>query len=91
MYVPVTSSKFKKDLKRSSRRNKDLFELKNIMKKLAKGEPLSIRNKDHSLAGNYSGRPECHIEPDSLLIYKIDLDAMEIIFERTGTHSDLFT
>ncbi|MBW1752042.1 MAG: type II toxin-antitoxin system YafQ family toxin [Deltaproteobacteria bacterium] len=34
------------------------------------------------------GRRECHVEPDWLLIYKI-IDS-EIIFERTGTHSDLF-
>jgi len=30
----------------------------------------------------------CHIEPDWLLIYK--LTSQEIIFERTGSHSDLF-
>ncbi|MCP4297880.1 MAG: type II toxin-antitoxin system mRNA interferase toxin, RelE/StbE family [Proteobacteria bacterium] len=30
----------------------------------------------------------CHIEPDWLLIYKVE--DHQIIFERTGTHSDLF-
>ncbi|KIC75824.1 mRNA interferase YafQ, partial [Neochlamydia sp. TUME1] len=40
------------------------------------------------LVGNFKGRWECHIEPDWLLVYlKTDED---IIFERTGTHSDLF-
>jgi len=33
-------------------------------------------------------RRECHLEPDWLLIYKLNDD--EIIFERTGAHSDLF-
>jgi mRNA interferase YafQ len=42
------------------------------------------------LIGNYGGRRECHIEPDWLLIYKIDETNKEIIFERTGSHSDLF-
>jgi mRNA interferase YafQ len=90
MYTPVTSSKFKKDLKRSKKRNKDLLKIKYIMQKLTDGETLTAINKDHPLTGNYSGRRECHIEPDWLLIYKIDLSVMEIIFERTGTHSDLF-
>jgi len=47
-----------------------------------------MKYKDHNLIGNFIGRRECHIEPDWLLIYKIDEDF--IIFERTGTHSDLF-
>ena len=37
---------------------------------------------------DYKSRRECHIEPDWLLIYK--LVSNEIIFERTGTHGDLF-
>lgn len=60
------------------------------MTTLAAGKPLSPRNRDHALVGNYSDRRECHIEPDWLLIYKIDEPRKEIIFERTGTHSDLF-
>jgi mRNA interferase YafQ len=43
------------------------------------------------LIGNYANRRECHIEPDWLLIYKIDQENLEIIFERTGSHSDLFS
>ena len=33
-------------------------------------------------------RMECHIEPDWLLIYRVK--SPKIIFERTGSHSDLF-
>ena len=33
-------------------------------------------------------RRECHLEPDWLLIYRFDEN--KIIFERTGTHADLF-
>jgi mRNA interferase YafQ len=40
------------------------------------------------LVGNYEGRRECHIEADWLLIYKIEKE--RIIFERPGSHSDLF-
>ena len=38
--------------------------------------------------GSYRGRRECHVEPDWLLIYKLLDD--EVIFERTGSHADLF-
>ena len=51
-------------------------------------EPIPPKFRDKNLVGDFIGRRECHIEPDWLLIYKIDKD--EIIFERTGTHSDLF-
>ncbi|MGR3309689.1 MAG: type II toxin-antitoxin system YafQ family toxin [Candidatus Brocadiales bacterium] len=50
--------------------------------------PLDAKHRDHKLIGNYKDRRVCHIEPDWLLIYKKTSE--EIIFERTGTHSDLF-
>ncbi|MFN7257137.1 MAG: type II toxin-antitoxin system mRNA interferase toxin, RelE/StbE family, partial [Microcystis sp.] len=32
----------------------------------------------------------CHIEPDWLLLYKIERDEESLTLVRTGTHSDLF-
>lgn len=90
MYRPVTTNRFGRDLKRSAKRGKDLTKIKSIMLSLAAGEVLLDKYKDHALIGNFSQRRECHIEPDWLLIYKLDPEAMEIIFERTGSHSDLF-
>ena len=90
MYTIFTTNKFDKDLKRASKRGKDLSKIEDIMTMLANGQALSEKNKDHALIGNYINRRECHIEPDWLLIYKLDEEEMEIIFERTGTHSDLF-
>lgn len=58
------------------------------MSKLVDEIPLETKNKDHLLTGNYSGHRECHIEPDWLLIYKIEGE--EVWFVRSGTHSDLF-
>ena len=59
-----------------------------VAKKLAQEKPLDPKYRNHRLVGNFKGRWECHIEPDWLLVYfKTD---EEIIFERTGTHSDLF-
>ena len=58
------------------------------MSNLIDEKPLEVKFRDHKLTGNYKDRRECHIEPDWLLIYK--LESQIIIFERTGTHSDLF-
>jgi len=90
MYQPVTTNKFDRELRRVSRRGKDLSKIQEIMNMLADGEMLPPRNKDHPLIGNFAERRECHIEPDWLLIYKIDEENNKIIFERTGSHSDLF-
>ena len=62
--------------------------IKTVMDNLINEELLEQKHKDHKLIGNYKGRRECHVEPDWLLVYK--KMPGEIIFERTGTHSDLF-
>ena len=51
---------------------------------------LDEQYHDHSLSGNYEGFRECHIEPDWLLVYKIDKNELILYLFRTGTHSDLF-
>lgn len=88
MRVPSYTTQFERDLRLMQRRGKGVEKLKAILLKLINEEPLAERQQDHPLTGNYKGRRECHIEPDWLLIYKLAND--EIIFERTGTHADLF-
>ncbi len=88
MRTPSFTNQFKKDLKRVKKRGKNATKLKVIMSSLVDEKTLAEKYRDHVLIGNYQGRRECHIEPDWLLIYKIDSD--KIIFERTGSHSDLF-
>ncbi|PJZ70249.1 type II toxin-antitoxin system mRNA interferase toxin, RelE/StbE family [Leptospira perolatii] len=87
-FIPSFTTQFNKDIKLQKKRKKDLNKLKGILSQLIEGIPLNVKYKDHKLSGNYKNRRECHIEPDWLLIYK--LDGNSIIFERTGTHSDLF-
>ena len=82
--------KFQKDLKRVQRRGYDIALLTEIIKKLAAGEALPAKNKDHNLSGDYIGCRECHITPDWLLIYEIADDELILYLTRTGTHSDLF-
>ena len=70
------------------KRGKSAKKVKVIMRDLIGEIPLDARYRDHRLIGYYKGRRECHVEADWLLIYKTTEE--EMIFERTGTHSDLF-
>ena len=88
MLTPVYTRQFEKDITRAGKRGKNLEKFKIIARTLLKGKSLDPLNRDHKLVGKYQGRRECHIEADWLLIYKKEPD--KIVFERTGTHSDLF-
>jgi mRNA interferase YafQ len=88
MLNAIYTNQFKKDLKIAAKRRKDLNKLKKLMAKIVNEETLDTKYKKHRLIGNYKGRWECHIEPDWLIIYFENSD--EVIFERTGSHSDLF-
>ena len=88
MYTPVYTRQFEKDVKRCRRRGRALDKFKILARTLIAGQPLDPIHRDHRLVGSYVGRRDCHIESDWVLIYKIE--GTMIIFERTGTHSDLF-
>ena len=64
--------------------------LDDVIRQLSRGEQLEPQNNDHILTGNWSGYHECHIQPNWLLIYKIDNNQLILTLTRTGTHSDLF-
>jgi len=88
MLNPVYTRQFERDVKRMKRREKNLEKLKIVIRSLVAEEVLDPIHRDHKLIGNWLGRRECHIESDWLLIYKTEVD--RLVFERTGTHSDLF-
>jgi len=86
----ATASKFKKDRRRAKKRGKDIENLRRIVNTLASEKELHPMYKEHLLTGNWVGHRECHIEPDWLLIYRIDRSSNTLVLVRTGTHSDLF-
>lgn len=89
-YEIRNTTQFKKDYKLAKRRDMNIALLKDIVTKLANGEPLDARHKDHPLSGDWIGHRECHIQPDWLLIYRIENDILVLTLSRTSTHSDLF-
>lgn len=89
-YEIARTTQFKKDFKLAKKRGLDISLLKEVVTKLANGETLLPEHHDHGLSGNWSGHRECHIQPDWLLIYRIENDVLVLSLTRTGTHSDLF-
>jgi mRNA interferase YafQ len=88
MRIPSYTNRFKKDLKLMVRRGHDPESIKCVIRDLVEEKVLGPKYRDHVLIGNFKARRECHIESDWLLIYR--LEESRIIFERTGTHADLF-
>lgn len=86
----VWTSRFKKDYKLAMKRHLNMDLLDDIIRTLSRGESLPEQNKDNALTGDWVGHRECHIQPDWLLIYRIEDDVLVLTLARTGTHSDLF-
>lgn len=91
-YKVIATSSFKKELKTIKKRKKDLEKLHIVVNILANGEKLNIKYKDHQLTNNkrFMNYRECHIEPDWLLVYRIENSELILILIETGIHSDLF-
>lgn len=86
----VWTTQFKKDYKLALKRHLNIDLLDDIIRALSRGETLPEKNKDHPLFGDWTGHRECHIQPDWLLVYRIEDDVLVLTLARTGTHSDLF-
>ena len=86
----VWTNQFKKDYKLAMKRHLNIALLDDIIRKLAACEQLPEKNKAHALTGDWIGQRECHIQPDWLLVYRVENDLLVLTLTRTGTHSDLF-
>lgn len=89
-YTVKMTTQFKKDYKRCKKRGLPIARLKEVIGILAMSELLPAKNLDHALSGNWAGHRECHIQPDWLLIYRIEDDVLVLTLAHTGSHSDLF-
>ena len=84
------TAKFRKDARLAKKRGFPIQELQKVVSMLREEIPLEPKYYDHALEGDWRGFRECHIQPDWLLIYRIDHGEMILVAQRTGTHSDLF-
>jgi mRNA interferase YafQ len=88
MYSIFRTSSFKKQYKKLAIYDKEL--LKEVIILLVQNRELDKKYKDHKLTGNFKELRECHIKPDLLLIYKRDIDVLELALVHVGNHNSLF-
>ena len=84
------SGQFKKDIKLLKKQGKNLDKLKHLLNLIINQEVLPKKYCDHLLKGNFKNFRDAHIEPNWLILYKLDLQKNLVRFERTGIHSELF-
>jgi mRNA interferase YafQ len=72
------------------KRNMNMSLIDDCIRMLAAREELAPRFHDHALIGQWAGHRECHIQPDWLLIYRIEGDDLILVLSRTGSNSSLF-
>jgi len=89
-YSVFYTSKIKRQLKVMEKRGYDMELFKDVVNMLSDGISLPFKHRDHQLRGNKQGYRDCHIQPDWVLIYKIDKNVLTLLLSETGTHSDLF-
>lgn len=87
-----TTKQFDKDYKLARKRGYKLKRLTKVLEILAAGDELPAKYRDHMFKNTpeYRGVRECHIQPDWLLVYRVEEDIEILRLIRTGTHSDLF-
>ena len=74
----IWTSRFKKDYKLAIKRNLNIELLDDVIRMLAAGQTLPEEYR------------KCHIQPDWLLMYRIEKNILVLTLQRTGTHSYLF-
>jgi mRNA interferase YafQ len=90
LYNISATKQFEKDVKLAKKRGLDVEQLNTVVFKLATGEVLPEKYKDHNLKGQFKGKRECHIHSDWLLVYQKQDTIQLLKLIRTGKHSDLF-
>ena len=90
-YRVFRSKRFRKSLKKMIQRGKDINKINDVILKLANGETLAPKHKDHALSGDLEGLRDCHIENDwGLFYFYTTTGELILTLSDTGTHSDLF-
>lgn len=91
-YAVVSSKQFKRQYRqiKFSGRKKLLDKLDRTIDILSNGDTLPLSNHNHKLTGELVGFFECHIEPDWLLIYKVNKNELVLMLFATGSHATLF-
>lgn len=83
-------SQFKRDFKKYRHNDSIIEEFEKVVELLRQRKKLPEKYVDHSIIGQYKGMRECHVKPDTLLIYWVNEEVATLYLERIGSHSELF-
>ena len=86
------TSRFKKEFKKILKQGKDENLFLEVLNSIANGKELAEKYKNHKLINDQTFKEcyECHIQPDWLLVYKVQDNELVLLLFATGSHSDLF-
>lgn len=86
------TSRFKKEFKKILKQGKDEKLFLEVLNVIANGEELEEKYRNHKLINDKTFKEcyECHIQPDWLLVYKVQDNDLVLLLFATGSHSDLF-
>ncbi len=87
-FIPAYTSQFKKDLSGLEKQQKDIKKLVEVMDLILSGKNIPAKYHPSKLNDNFKNHQQCNIDADWALIYK--QEGREVIFERTGSTSDLY-
>ena len=86
------TSRFKKEFKKILKQGKDEKLFLEVLNVIANGEELAEKYRNHKLTNDKTFKEcyECHIQPDWLLVYKLQDNELVLLLFATGSHNDLF-
>jgi mRNA interferase YafQ len=91
LYEIVKTKRFKSAYKRVKNLKgfkKEIFV--EVVETLASGDKLNEKYRDHKLTGSLKNFRECHLAPDILLMYQIDVGVLILTLVSIGNHEQLF-
>lgn len=90
MYKIKYTHKFVKAVRKCVKRGLDIKKLEKVVSQLEQNGVLPQQYHPHKFVGKYSGKWECHISPDWLLIWEQNDLELILLFLDTGSYSDIF-
>ena len=89
-YAVKPTPQFRRDYRRAKQKGLDMGPLNAVISALAAGEALPAGSRDRPLGGELFGYRECRVQPDRLLVYRIDGDEPALHLIRTGTRGEVY-
>ena len=89
-YTIKPTPQFRRDYARAKQKGLDMGPLNAAIAALAAGESLPPECRDRPLGGDMRGYRECQVQPDRLLIYRVDGDVLLLHLIRTGSRGEVY-